>query len=88
MPTFTMRMADEEHERLAAVVLQTNRTMAEVAREAIVQCVEAFAHSAEAQQRFEAEQRKRDEALELLRKVPQEAAAARARVKVKPGRRS
>jgi predicted transcriptional regulator len=69
MPTFTMRMSDDEHRLVQAVALLSHRSMAEVVREALDQYVRDFANTDPGQRRYEQEQRKRDEAEAALAKL-------------------
>jgi predicted DNA-binding protein len=68
VPTFTMRLTDDEHEALSALALLTQRTMADLVREAAMEKISIYAASDEAQQRFEDEQRRREAALAKLRR--------------------
>lgn len=47
MPTFTIRIPEGDHEALAAMALLTNKTMAELVREAIIDLVTRFANNSE-----------------------------------------
>lgn len=64
--TFTMRLPDKDYEALQAVALLTGRTMAEVARDAIVKDLDAFASSEKVKQELAEATRKRELAMATL----------------------
>jgi predicted DNA-binding protein len=67
MPTFTMRLPEEDYEALQAMALLTGRSMAELVRDAVSDSLTRFADSDELAQRVEEEVRQRELALETLR---------------------
>ena len=81
MPTFTMRLPDEDYEALQAMALLTGQPMAELVRDAIVDKVTGFASSGEMQELMDAEARARDAAAAKLeeRAVTRQTAAQGAR---------
>ncbi len=83
MPTFTMRLADEDHEALQAVALLEGRPMAELVREAIIHYVRSYAQSQPIEERIKAEQERYESAARVLQMAAEDAGA---RVKVKTGR--
>jgi hypothetical protein len=67
MPTFTMRLPEEDYEALQAMALLTGRSMAELVRDAVSDSLTRFASSGELTQSFKEELRARELALETLR---------------------
>jgi len=67
MPTFTMRLPDEDYEALQAMALLTGRSMADLVRDAVSESLTYFASSSELDQRFKEELRARELALETLK---------------------
>jgi hypothetical protein len=67
MPTFTMRLPDEDYEALQAMALLTGRPMAELVRVAVADSLFKFASSNDLHKLYEEELRAREEAVELLR---------------------
>ena len=67
MPTFTMRLPDEDYDALQAMSLLTGRSMAELVRDAVADSLTRFAASSELYQSFKEELRAREEALEMLK---------------------
>jgi hypothetical protein len=73
MPTFTMRLPDEDYEALQAMSLLTGRSMAELVRDAVSDSLTRFASSGELDQSFKEELRVRELALETLKqRLPDE----------------
>jgi len=67
MPTFTMRLPDEDYEALQAMSLLTGRSMADLVRDAVSVSLTYFASSSELDQSFKEELRARELAMETLR---------------------
>jgi predicted DNA-binding protein len=67
MPTFTMRLPDEDYEALQAMALLTGRPMAELVRDAVADSLTKFASSKDLREHYEQELRVREQAVELLR---------------------
>jgi Ribbon-helix-helix protein, copG family len=67
MPTFTMRLPDDEYEALQAMSLLTGRSMADLVRDAVSESLTYFASSSELDQSFKDELRARELAVERLR---------------------
>jgi hypothetical protein len=67
MPTFTMRLPEEDYEALQAVALLTGRSMAELVRDAVSESLTRFASSDDLDKSFNEELRQREMALETLR---------------------
>ena len=67
MPTFTMRLPEEDYEALQAMALLTGRSMAELVRDAVSDSLTRFASSGELTQSFKEELRARELALETLK---------------------
>jgi len=67
MPTFTMRLPDEDYEALQAMSLLTGRSMADLVRDAVAESLTYFASSSELDQSFKDELRARELAMETLR---------------------
>ncbi len=67
MPTFTMRLPDEDYEALQAMSLLTGRSMADLVRDAVSESLTCFASSSELYQSFNDELRARELAMETLR---------------------
>ncbi len=67
MPTFTMRLPDEDYEALQAMSLLTGRSMADLVRDAVSESLTGFASSSELYQSFKEELRARELAMETLR---------------------
>lgn len=67
MPTFTMRLPEEDYEALQAMALLTGRSMADLARDAVSESLTSFVSSGELEQLFKQELRVRESAMETLR---------------------
>lgn len=67
MPTFTMRLPDEDYEALQAMSLLTGRSMADLVRDAVADSLTYFASSNELYQSFKEELRARELAMETLK---------------------
>jgi hypothetical protein len=67
MPTFTMRLPDEDYEALQAMSLLTGRSMADLVRDAVSDSLTGFASSSELYQSFKEELRARELAMETLK---------------------
>lgn len=67
MPTFTMRLPDEDYEDLQAIALLTGRSMAELVRDAVSATISDFASPDNLDQRYEEELRARDLAFARLK---------------------
>src|SRR5579859_1176764 len=67
MPTFTMRLPDEDYQALQAMSLLTGRSMADLVRDAVSESLTYFASSGELDQSFKEELRVRELAVETLR---------------------
>jgi predicted DNA-binding protein len=67
MPTFTMRLPDEDYEDLQAMALLTGRSMADLVRDAVAASLTEFASPSNLDQRYEEELRARDQAFERLK---------------------
>jgi predicted DNA-binding protein len=67
MPTFTMRLPEEDYEALQAMSLLTGRSMADLVRDAVSDSLTDFASSSELYQSFKEELRARELAMETLR---------------------
>lgn len=67
MPTFTMRLSDEDYEALQAMSLLTGRPMAQLVRDAVASSITSFTESTDFERRYRAELRARRSALEKLR---------------------
>ena len=67
MPTFTMRLPDEDYEALQAMSLLTGRSMADLVRDAVSDSLTDFASSSELYQSFKEELRARELAMETLK---------------------
>jgi predicted DNA-binding protein len=67
MPTFTMRLPDEDYEALQAMSLLTGRSMADLVRDAVSDSLTYFASSSELYQSFNEELRAREQAMETLK---------------------
>jgi hypothetical protein len=67
MPTFTMRLTDEDYEALQAMALLTGRSMADLVRDAVSGSLTYFASSSELYRSFKDELRARELAMETLK---------------------
>ncbi len=67
MPTFTMRLPDEDYAALQAMSLLTGRSMADLVRDAVSESLTDFASSSELDQSFREELRAREQAMETLK---------------------
>lgn len=67
MPTFTMRLPDQDYEALQAMALLTGRSMAELVRDAVADSLTNFAQSDDLLKQYEAERLAREHARDLLR---------------------
>jgi hypothetical protein len=67
MPTFTMRLPEEDYEDLQAMALLTGRSMAELVRDAVAASLTDFASPDNLDQRYEEELRARDLAFARLK---------------------
>jgi predicted DNA-binding protein len=78
MPTFTMRLPENDYEALQAMSLLTGRPMAELVRDAVAASITDFASSADLESRYQAELRARESALEKLKQrlTPEQQAVA------------
>jgi len=66
MPTFTMRLPDEDYEALQAMSLLTGRSMAELVRDAVANSITDFAASSELERRYAEELEARQNAMQKL----------------------
>lgn len=67
MPTFTIRIPDRDHEALQAMALLTNKTMAELVREAIIEKVTRFAEDEQVERQIDEDAARRRAAFKALR---------------------
>lgn len=68
MPTFTMRMPDKDYKILQAMALLSNRSMAELVREAIIEKVRRFVdESDDIERQIDDDARERKAALRVVK---------------------